>query len=75
VFYVPVLFAYVNHGVHIDLLIYENDDDDDDDDIFQMLREKCLQLEDDVHLLNDKLKEAHNVIAERDCLIQVCNSF
>ena len=43
--------------------------------VFQMLREKCLQLEDNVRLLNDKLTEAHDVIAEKDCHIEVCGDF
>jgi len=40
-----------------------------------MLRDKCLQLEDNVRLLKDKLKEAHDVIAEKDCHIEVCGDF
>ena len=44
-------------------------------DVLQALREKCLQLEDNVQLLNNKLKEAYDVIAEKDCHIEVCNGF
>jgi len=42
------------------------------DCILQALREKCLQLDDDVHTLNDRLKLAQDVIAEKDYYIEVC---
>jgi len=41
--------------------------------VIQMLREKCLALEDDVHKLTDRLKQAQDVIAEKDCHIVVCD--
>ena len=39
--------------------------------VLQALRAKCLQLEDDVHMLNDKLKQAQDVVAEKDRYIDV----
>ena len=41
------------------------------DCVLQALRAKCLQLEDDVHMLNDKLKQAQDVVAEKDRYIDV----
>jgi len=41
--------------------------------VLQTLREKCQQLEEDVHMLSDKLKQAQNMIAEKDCYIEVCD--
>ena len=40
--------------------------------MLQMLREKCWQLEDDVHTLNGKLKQAQDIIDDKDECIQVC---
>ena len=41
--------------------------------VLQALREKCLQLEDDVHMLSDKLKQAQDIVAEKDRYIDVCD--
>ena len=43
------------------------------DCVLQALRAKCLQLEDDVRVSNDKLKQAQDVVAEKDRYIDVCD--
>jgi len=44
------------------------------DVMLQMLREKCLALEDDVRALNDRLKQTEDIVAEKDRCIAVCDT-